>query len=103
MIDTWGGGSTFDYDGCVLIGTEIRYGANSSVRVTAEQYAALRGYFLGQVITVGTSRTTAPANSLGDWLQNNVTTTAIASYVAPILIRETYAARENDTSIRIVR
>ena len=103
MIDTWDGGSTFDYDGCVLIGTKIRYGDSRAIKVTAEQYLALRTAFLGQVLPVGTSRTNTPPVSLGKWLQDNVTKTAIASYVAPILIREGYAVRENDTSIRIVR
>jgi hypothetical protein len=103
MIETWGGNSTFEYDGCVLSGTKIKYGTSNSVNVSTQQYSALRNYFLGQVIKVGTARTGAPGNSLGDWLQNNVTKTAIASYVAAILVREGYALRESDTEIRIIR
>jgi hypothetical protein len=103
MLDTWGGRSTFDYDWCVLAGTTIRYGKGSEITVTVHDYEALRAALRGQIVQVGTSRTSAPAGSLGAWLQANVTRTAIASYVAPILVREGYAVREDDTSIRIVR
>ena len=102
-IETWAGRSQFDYTGCIAVGTEISFGESSTVTVTAQQYAALRGAFLGQVVHVGTSFDNPQSGSVGEWLQNNVTRTAIASYVAPILIREGYAVRESETEIRIVR
>ena len=105
MIKTWGGRSEFDYDGSVLAGTKIRYGAHLeySKNVTANGYAALRSFFRGKVIKVGPSRTDPPSGSLGKWLLNHVTQTGIASYVAPILVREGYAIKVNKTSIQIIR
>ena len=37
-----------------------------------------------------------PCESVGKWLQDNVTRTAIASYVAPILVEERYAKQVPD-------
>lgn len=103
MPNTWGGGSTFDYVGSVATGTDITYGQGHTVHVTAAQYAALRHHFLNRVVPVGTSRTDPPNDSLGAWLQANVTPTAIVSYVAPILILEGYAACVGSSEIRVTR
>lgn len=103
MSKTWAGRSNFEYSGSVETGTEISYGKNSKVRVSAEQYERLRKQFLNNIVPVGTSRTDAPMESLGSWLQDNVTRTAIASYVAPILVLEGYAKVEGKHSIRITR
>ena len=103
MPETWGGRNTFDYVGFVETGTRITYGQGHTVKVSAQQYAALRQYFLNRVVPAGTPRTEAPGESLGAWLQANVTRTAIASYVAPILILEEYAERVGDHDIRIIR
>jgi hypothetical protein len=100
MPNTWGGRSTFEYDGSVTVGTRIRYGEGNAISVSADQYAALRHHFHGKTVPVGLSRTDRPLDSLGDWLRDNVTATAIAAYVAPILILEGYASRlGNDISI----
>jgi hypothetical protein len=61
----------------------------------------LLNHFIGQTVSVGTSRTNPPSGSLGSWLNQVVTQTAIASYVAPILIHEGYAERISDHEIRI--
>lgn len=103
MPKTWAGISTFEYEGSVVVGTQITYGQGQTVEVTGQQYAVLRKNFLQREIPVGTSRTAAPGESLGAWLQANVTRTAIASYVAPILILEEYAERVGDHNIRIIR
>lgn len=103
MPRTWAGRSTFDYVGSVQTGTVITYGQGHTVRVSAQQYAALRQHFLSRVVPAGTSRTDAPSGSLGSWLQANVTPTAIASYVAPVLVLEGYAQRVGDHDIRITR
>lgn len=103
MPETWGGRSTFDYVGSVETGTRIKYGQGHTIEVSAQQYAALRQYFLNRVVSAGTPRTEAPGESLGAWLQANVTRTAIASYVTPILILEEYAERVGDHDIRITR
>lgn len=102
-IKTWASGSEFNYIGCVATGTEISYGKSSTIKVSALQYADLRKTFLGKIVKVSTSRDNPQDNSIGEWLQSNVTKTAIASYVAPILIREGYAIKETDTEIRIIR
>jgi len=103
MPNTWGGRSTFDYVGSVETGTRITFGQRRIVEVSAQQYAALRRNFLNRTVPVGTSRTNAPDESLGSWLQTHVTPTAIASYVAPILILEEYAERAGDSDICITR
>lgn len=104
MVATWDNRSEFEYVGCVLVGTQISYGKkNPPIFVSSQDYTRLRSEFLGRIIPVGASRTNPPKESLGVWLQNNVAKTAIASYVAPILIREGYAIRESETEIRIVR
>ena len=102
-MKTWSGGSSFDYSGTVETGTVILYGKNNKVRVSAQQYHKIRKHFLNYVVPVGTSRTDAPRDSLGWWLQANVTRTAIASYVAPILIHEGYAEQEGKHNIRITK
>ena len=103
MHATWGKRSSFDYTGSIETGTEIKFGEGHVRTVTAQQYAALRKHFLNQVIAVGSSRTEPAKGSLGEWLKNNVTTTAIASYVAPILVREKYAERVDTRDIRITK
>lgn len=96
-LETWGGGSEFSYEGSVEDGTNIKYGNGRKVRVNAQQYKLLRQHFRNRVVQIGTTRNTKttepPPSSLGAWLFSNVTKTAIASYVGPILIREGYAEK----------
>ena len=98
-MPTWSGQSQFDYEGSVATGTHIRYGARREYRITVSglQYAQLLAHFRGQEVLVGTSRDSRPAGSLGEWLKEHVTHTAIASYVAPILVEEGYAVRAKDS------
>jgi hypothetical protein len=58
-------------------------------------------FFSGNVVDIGTSRDIAPKGSLGEWLQENVTKTAIASYVGPILIKEGFAEKIGQSQIRV--
>lgn len=102
-IDTWAGRSQFDYSGCVSVGTQITFGDSKIINVSHQQYSALRAAFLGKVVPVGTSFDSPQPGSIGEWLQVHVTRTAIASYVAPILLREGYAVRESETDIRVIR
>lgn len=102
-ISTWANQSTFEYTGCVAIGTTIMFGTNRQAIVTTEQYEALRNHFLGRVIPAGTDFQNPPPDSIGEWLLQHVSKTALASYVAPILIREGYAIKETDTELRIIR
>jgi len=98
-MSTWSGDSQFDYSGSVATGTDIHYGANSKYRITisGSKYAELLAHFGGQEVLVGTNRVNPPSGSLGEWLKKNVTPTASASYVAPILVQEGYAVRASDS------
>ncbi len=93
--------SEFKYKGSVKDGTEIIYGKGFKVKVTSENYAGLIKRFSGSTVDIGTSRDVSPSGSVGEWLQKNVTKTAIASYVGPILIREGYAEKIGRSQIRI--
>lgn len=98
-MPTWRGKSQFDYVGSVATGKDIQYGTNRKYRipVSASQYAQLLAHFGGQEVLVGTDRVNPPSGSLGEWLKKNVTQTASASYVAPILVQEGYAVRASDS------
>jgi len=93
VLQTWAGRSQFRYAGSVAGGVKIHYGSKGRATVTAQDFAALLAAFRGRRVDVGTSRTTPPRKSLGAWLQQHVTRTAIASYVAPILLVEGLAVR----------
>ena len=90
---TWGERSSFEYDGSVDVGTAIRFGTNGRQFVTREQYVALLAHFKGRTVDIGTSRDNPPEDSVGAWLQEHATKTAIASYVGAILVAEGYAER----------
>jgi len=85
-LPTWGGKSAFNYSGSVTTGTETQYGRGfcSKASVSAKQYSALRTNFSKREVPIGTSRN-PPTGSVEEWLMQNVTHTAIASYVGPIL------------------
>ncbi len=100
-LPTWAGKSSFQYTGSVDTGTTITYGKGFTVNVSVSDYSRLVRFFSGSEVEIGTSRTNAPAGSLGKWLQDNVTRTAIASYVGPILINEGYAEKVGESKIRI--
>jgi hypothetical protein len=101
-LDTWGRRSLFKYSGSVQEGTIIYYGESFKyiIEISKSQYSALINHFKGQTVHAGTSRTDPPSGSVGKWLQENVTRTAIASYVCPILIDENYGRRVGRTEIR---
>jgi len=104
-LDTWAEKSKFQYSGSVTAGTTINYGSKYgyTLTVTGEQYKRLRKTFLRKIVDIGTSRNKAPLGSIGNWLQNNVTKTAIASYVGPILIEEGYARKVGKHKIEILK
>ncbi len=102
MIDTWGGRSEFDYTGSTTNGTRITYGAGNEIEVTAEQYETLINYFHERTVLVTPERTNPAQESLEEWLHDNVTQTAIASYVAPILILEGIATRTSNNRLQFL-
>lgn len=102
-LATIGGRSSFKYTGSVDSGTEITFGKTGKITVSKDQYDNLRKNFLNRIVAIGTSHTEPPKDSIGSWLINNVDKTAIASYVAAILLAEKYAERIEKHHIRVIR
>ena len=100
-LSTWAEKRSFEYTGSVQTGSTITYGKGYRIQVSGEDYSRLIAFFSGSTVEIGTSRTNPPAGSLGKWLQANVTKTAIASYVGPILINESYAEKVGKATIKI--
>lgn len=101
-LRTWAGKSQFTYSGSVTQGTKINFGSGYSVTIGANKYSDLLSHFKCRTVAIGTIRTDPPRGSVGEWLQKNVTKTAIASYVGAILISEQYAANVGDAQIRFI-
>ncbi|WP_061994624.1 hypothetical protein [Clostridium sp. ATCC 25772] len=99
-LETWANGSSFTYDGCVKFGTMIYFGKVGSIEITRQQYQLLLKRFDNMIISIGTSRNKAQTDSLGYWLQEHITKTAIASYVGKILIEEGYAEKIEGSMIK---
>lgn len=101
---TWGGRSTFWYLGSVQQGVVIYYGELGEISIKPSTFAWMLDNFAGHLVKVGSSRTDSPTGSLGSWLKENVTRTAIASYVAPILVEEGLAIRDekDPTALRFI-
>lgn len=78
----------------------IYFGKNGVIEVTKEQYQSLLDIYAGMTINIVTSRNKASTNSLVYWLQNNITKTAIASYVGKILVQEGYAQNVEGSMIK---
>ena len=97
-LKTWAGRSSFKYDGSVAKGTNILYGSNFkfTTEISSDQYEKLFDNFRGKTVSIGTSRTSPPIGSLGEWLQQNVNRTALASYIGAILVSERYAIKNGD-------
>ncbi len=94
-LPTWARRKEFRYSGSVKEGVTIKYGIgfNLTQHITAKQFRDLLDYFHGRTVNIGTSRTNPPPGSVGEWLQNNVTKIAMASYIGPILVNENYATK----------
>ena len=99
-LPTWRKRSEFTYSGSVQDGTRIYYGSKPwEAYVSAEKYQELLRHFKEKGVPCGASRDEPPSGSLGEWLQQNVTKTAIASYVGSILIHEGYAIQNGSKII----
>lgn len=102
-LPTWAGRISFEYSGSVAKGTEIWFGRKPyRETISTEQYSALLNHFRGATVDIGTSFDNPPTESVGAWLQANVTKRATASYVGAILVHEGYADRvpEDPSKIR---
>src|SRR5205807_8699527 len=94
-MQTWSGRSRFECDGFVGQNLDLYYGSGfkHTLTVSALDVGRLLATFAGKDVPLGTNRTTPPSGSVGAWLQSNVTKTAIASYLGPILIADGRATR----------
>ena len=99
-LKTWRERSKFKYEGSIELGTAIYFGNNNLVNISSGQYKELVKYFAGRTVNIGTSRTKPPNKSVGEWLINNISKTAIASYVGAILIYEGYAEKIGGSDIK---
>ena len=84
-------GVQFFYEKTAEDDVHIEFGRGRKVTVAAEDLRRLVQQFKGRQAQLGTSRDRRPAGSVGEWLQQNVTKIAIASYVGPILVYEGHA------------
>ena len=95
QMDTWAGGSTFQFRQDDAQGYFIRFGGSPQVvHVSREFIQRIQREFGGRMVSVGTSRTDPPSGSLGEWLQVNLTRTATASYVGALLVNLKIAERQ---------
>jgi hypothetical protein len=92
-LKTWAGKSEFEYMGSVKDGTTIIVGESRQItEVSSEQYKQLIKHFSGRTVKVGAVQSSdSEPGTLDEWLKNNVTKRMIATYVASILNRESYA------------
>jgi hypothetical protein len=92
-LPTWAKRRKFQYSGSAKAGTRIYCGKDFGVSfpIEGEHYAAMSEKFSGQEVSIGTSRTTPPKGSPGEWLKKTYQHGAVTSYVGPILISEGYA------------
>jgi len=95
-------GAKFSYERTPDDRIRIKYGANRKITIAAEDYERLIETFRGQTVPLGTSRDNPPSGSVGKWLQQNVTKTAIASYIGPILVYEGQAVWIDDFTMRFL-
>jgi len=99
VCNDWCNVSEFEYEGSVQEGTKIFYGESSIVTISKDKYLKIfQDFKKNTPFKMGTSRTSPPNGSVGNWLKDNVTETAIASYVGSILIHEGYAIKGEDPS-----
>lgn len=87
-----------DFKVCpTILGYQLHFGGssgNATFSLATLQSLALD--FAGKRVAIGASRTSPPEGSLGEYLQKNVSKTALSSYVAPLLVYLGLANRDGD-------
>jgi hypothetical protein len=102
ILRTWANRREFRYSGSVSSGTNIEFGKgfHNKASVSADEYRGLLEHFANRgEVPMGTAFVNRPENSVGQWLVDHVTKTAIASYVGPILIDQEYAKRGGESDL----
>jgi hypothetical protein len=84
-------GAQFSYERTPDGRIRLEYGKKGQITIATEDYERLIEAFRGRTVPLGTSRDNPPPGSVGEWLQENVKRTAIASYIGPILVYEGHA------------
>jgi len=101
-LETGARGARFSYEKTADGDLCIEFGRGHRMTVPAEDYQRLIRHFRGRHVQLGTSRDNPPRRSAGEWLQQNVTKTAIASYIGPILVYEGHAAWVDNSTLRFL-
>lgn len=93
----------FKYKGSVETGITLYFGHDFDREKTIqkEHLDQLLKEFRGRKVLLGASRNNPQDGSLGECLQAHVTRTALASYVAPNLIKEGYVLQEDESKMEI--
>jgi len=92
----------FSYERTADDRIRIEYGNHREISISAKDYDRLVKAFSGQRVSLGASRTNPPKGSVGEWLQQSVTKTAIASYVGAILVHEERAVWIDDFTLQFL-
>ena len=95
-------GAEFSYERTPHGAIRIKYGDNRPIAIATEDYDRLIETFRGRTVKLGTSFDNPPPGSVGEWLQQNVTKTATASYIGPILVHEGNAVWIDDSILQFL-
>jgi hypothetical protein len=96
-------GITFGYETTADGSIHIEFGRGNRATLKATDYTRVIDHFQGQTVALGTSRDNPPPGSVGKWLQENVTRTAIASYLGPILVHEGQAVWVDGSTLQFTQ
>jgi hypothetical protein len=102
VLRTKARGVQFSYEKAADGDVRIEYGDDGKATVSAVDWRRLILHFRGHSVPLGTSRTNPPPGSVGEWLQRNVTRTAIASYIGPILVHEGHAKWVDNSTLEFL-
>ena len=93
-------GIAFAYQRMLDGAIHIEFGRGNRATLKAKDYLRAIDQFRGQIAALGTSRDSPTPGSIGKWLQENVTRTALASCLGPILVHEGHAVWVDDYTLQ---
>ncbi len=89
-VKTLSGKVEFKYSGSVPMGTLIMFGKGSSAFFSRSDYQDLTNHFYGKNVSIGASHSKPKAGTIDRFIQDKGFP-SLASYIAPILIKEGFA------------